>query len=210
MEFDDALADDVSPTEFFEETLPELFEARLDRFEQYSDIPILISIHLTDRDQRYSFEFNADGLRSTDGEFIDFPILTLEGTAEQWETVRRHTRELLGQLDERAAQHTPPNRITRDFLDDLERHDGVFELNIEANERDEPVSMRLVLNDYEAPPRAREVTLSTSSDVFYDVVEGRRSPAEAARNASLSGDMSLAFDIGGLLMSHFPELDRTR
>lgn len=207
MDFDDAFGSDVSPREFFEEKLRDLFESRLDRFDRLSDTPIRASVHLTDLDQRYSFEFDSEGLRSTEGEFIDFPVVTVEGSSEQWETVREHTRELLERIEARTRHRTPDNRITRRFLDELERHDGVFTLEIATEERDEPVVIQLILNDYQAPPRAREVEMSCSADLLYDVANGDRTPAEAARSASLSGDLSLAFDIGGLLMSHFPELD---
>jgi hypothetical protein len=51
------------------------------------------------------------------------------------------------------------------------------------------------------------VTLQGSLDQVDRVVSGEVHPTEATRSMRLSGDLSLAFDLGGLLLDHFPGLD---
>jgi hypothetical protein len=206
MEIADAFGDDVTPEEFFLEYLPTLHDERLDLFDRYSDTTLRFCVRLTDRDEAYTVELRSDGSDARRGEMIDFPVVTIEGSTQHWETVKRYAERAFERLTDQLREHPPPHRIEQGFLDDLERYDGVVDIDL-AGENEGSMRTRLILNDYDVPPGARTVTLNGSLDQVDRVVSGELHPTEATRSMQLSGDLSLAFDLGGLLLDHFPGLD---
>lgn len=207
MEFDEAFGPEVTPEEFFLEKLPELHRERLDNFEQFCETTLRFSIRLTDVDEQYSVELRPDGARAREGEFIDFPVATIEGTTGPWETIKRHTQRAFEEGERALEQQPPSDRIDDDFLADFEQFDGVLEVEFELPDLDEPAEFRILLNDYQAPPDARTLRAEVGADAFEDLLEGRRTAEEAAQSADLSGDMSLAFELSGVVLRHFPELE---
>jgi len=208
MDFDEAFGDEVTPREFFLEKLPALHRGRLEQFELFSETTLRFSVRLSDVDEQYSVELRPDGADAREGEFIDFPVVTIEGTSGPWEVVRKRSREAF-EKGERALERNPPtDRIDDEFLADLERYDGVFEIEVEFPDLDEPAEFRLILNDYRAPQGAPKIRATVGAEAVRDLFEGHRSPDEVARSADVSGEMSLAFELGGVLMEHFPELER--
>ncbi|MFB6351928.1 MAG: hypothetical protein ABEN55_11480 [Bradymonadaceae bacterium] len=207
MDIADAFAGEPSPETFFLERLPDLHEDRLELFGSYSETTLRFSIYMTDIDRRFCLELSPDGARAIEGEFIEFPTVTLEGTEENWPLVRDHARRLF-EKGRRALNERPPaSRVDREFTDDFERFDGVIDVELVFEERDEPVSMRLILNDYQPVPDARQIEVGLSVELLDEVLEGRIDPDEARESVTLSGDVGLAFDLSGLLMEHFPEIE---
>ncbi|MFB6262211.1 MAG: hypothetical protein ABEL76_01110, partial [Bradymonadaceae bacterium] len=180
-----------------------------DKFELYSRVPLRFSVYLTDVDRRFSVELTSDGARAVEGSFIDFPLVTLEGTTDRWDEAKGHAQALLEEIDHRLEQSPPDDQLHREFLDDFERLDGVIEVGVlEGEGDDEPHVLRLVLNNYEEPGyEPRSVRATGPIDRLYEVVEGDRSAAEAARSLDLEGDVGPALDLGGMVMSHYPQLD---
>jgi hypothetical protein len=207
MEIADAFAGDVSPETFFLERLPELHEDRLELFEQYTETPVRFCIHLTDVDRRFSIELSDDGCRAIEGEFIDFPVVTLQGKRSDWEVVRDHAETLFEKGRRALSERPPSDRITRDFLDDFERYDGKVDVELDVAAGREPVEMRLVLNDYEPVPDAPELRVELSVDLIARVLDGEIEPDEARESVGISKDVGFAFEMSGLLLNHFPELD---
>lgn len=207
MDFDEAFGPEVTHEEFFLEKLPALHEDKLDLFATYCETTLRFCVRLEDIGQTFSVELAPDGARAIEGEFIDFPIVTLEGETGNWELVKEHARRLFQKGEEALKRRPPTRKITRSFLDDLERFDGVIHLGINGESIDNPVEVRAILNDYQAPPRAREVEVTLSVDLVDQVAEGEKGASEAADALSLSRDVTLAFDLGGLVMNHFPELE---
>lgn len=208
MELSEAFGPEVGPEELFLDNLPAVHRARLDTFDLYSRVPLLFSVHLTDRDRRYSVELSSDGARATEGTFIDFPLVTLEGTTERWGEAKEHARALVESIDRRLEQSPPDDRLHRDFVDDFRQLDGVIEVGVREEPGGEPHLLRLILNDYDEPAyETRRVRATGSIERLYDVVEGRQEAAEAARSLDLEGDVGLAVDLGGLAMTHYPQLD---
>jgi hypothetical protein len=205
MEIADAFGDEVTPGEFFLEYLPTLHEERLDLFDRYSDTTVRFCVRLTDRDEAFTVELRSDGADARRGEMIDFPMVTIEGSTEYWDTVKEYAEAAFKRLTAQLRENPPPHRIDRAFLDDLERYDGVVDIDLSAD--GDAMRTRIILNDYDVPPGARSVTLNGSLDQVERVVSGEVHPTEATRSMQLSGDMSLAFDLGGLLLEHFPGLD---
>lgn len=207
MDIADAFAGDVSPETFFLERLPDLHEDRLELFGRYSETTLRFSVYLTDVDRRFCLELNPDGARAREGEFIDFPTVTLEGTEANWPLVRDHARRLFEKGKNALKDRPPSDRIDREFVDDFERFDGVIDVNLAFEERDEPVEMRVILNDYQPVPDARQIEIGLSVDLLDAVLDGRVDADEARDAVSLSGDVGLAFDLSGMMMEHFPELE---
>lgn len=207
MDIADAFADDVSPETFFLERLPTLHEDRLELFGRYSETTLRFCFHLTDVDRRFCLELTPDGARAIEGEFIEFPTVTLEGTEANWPLVREHARRLFEKGKDALLERPPPRRIDRDFVDDFERFDGVIDVELTFEERDEPVQMRVILNDYQPVPDCRQLEIGLSIDLLDAILDRRVEPDEARDALSLSGDVGLAFDLSGMMMDHFPELE---
>lgn len=207
MEIADAFEGDVSPETFFLERLPDLHEEHLELFEQYSETTLRFCIHLTDVDRRFSIELSGDGCRAIEGEFIEFPVITLLGQRADWEFVRDRA-EALFEKGRRALHERPPSdQITREFLDDFERYDGIVDVELEIGGGREPVGMRLVLNDYDPVPGAPELRVELAFDLIAEVLDGEIDPDEARESVGISEDVGFAFELSGLLLNHFPELD---
>lgn len=207
MEIADAFEGDVAPETFFLERLPELHEERLELFEKYSEATLRFCIHLTDVDRRFSVELSGDGCRAIEGEFIEFPVVTLQGKRSDWEVVRDRA-ETLFEKGRRALHERPPSdRITREFLDDFERYDGVVDVELEIEDGREPVEMRLVLNDYDPVPGASELRVELSVELMAQLLDGDIAPDQARESVGISKDVGFAFELSGLILNHFPELD---
>lgn len=207
MELHEALAPDVGIETFYEECLPALFEERRELFASVCEVPLIISVYLEDIDLRYTAEFRPDGCRVEPGEMIDFPVATLVGSSTDWDVVKRQTLRIVTPLEERAEGYRPPRKVTRAFLDDLERFDGEFAFILSDNTLDEPVEIGVVLNDYTLPPGAPKLTIETRFEVGERLARGDLSPSQLDASVKLGGDVGLGIDVGGLLLEHFPELE---
>lgn len=207
MEIAEAFRGDVSPETFFLERLPALHDHHLELFARYSEATLRFCIHLTDVQRRFSVELGPEGSRAIEGEFIDFPVLTLEGRRADWGLVR----EVAAGLFEKGAcalrERPPDNRITREFLDDFEHYDGNLEVLVGFEQRTSPVEMRLVLNDYAPVRDAPELQVELSVELLTAVLEGRIEAEEAREAVELSKNVGFAFELSGLLLNHFPELE---
>lgn len=207
MKLEKALAPQVGIDEFFQDHVPELFEARRELFAAASDTPVIVSVLLTDTGDRYTIEFRHDGCRVEKGEMIDFPVVTICGSTQDWQDVKRRTLRIAKPLEKRAHSYDPPRKLTRDFLKKLERHDGEFRFLVAGADRDEPIEMSLVLNDYDLPPGAPVITLSGSIETAEQLARGEIRPTDLDDKVRISGDVGLGLDVGGLLLEHFPELE---
>jgi hypothetical protein len=207
MELEDALAPGVDLDTFFVEHVPALFEARRELFASTYDTAIIVSVYLSDTDARYTAEFRPDGCTVEKGEMIDFPQATLVGSSDYWESVKRHILKIAEPLERRAKQTGQPSKVTREFLDELERFDGEFVFEIAAADLDTPVPFRLILNDYDAPKGAPSVKIQASFDIGEQLARGDIKPGDLDGLVRVRGDMSLGLEVGGLLLKHFPELE---
>jgi len=210
MDIADAFEGDVSPETFFLERLPELHGSRLELFDQYSETTLRFCIHLTDVDRRFCIELSGDGCRAIEGEFIEFPVATLQGKRSDWEAVRDRAETLFEKGRQALHERPPSNKITREFLDDFERYDGVVDVELGLEPGRDPVEMRLIFNDYDAVPGAPELGVDLSADLIERVLDGEIEPDEARESVGVSKDVGFAFELSGLLLNHFPELDSDR
>jgi hypothetical protein len=207
MELRDALAPEVTLETFVLEHVPTLFEARRELFAAAYDTSIIISVHLSDTDERYTAHFRRDGCTVERGEMIDFPVVTLVGSSQYWDSVKRHVLKIAEPLERRAKNAKMRSKVTRKFLDELERFDGEFVFDIEADDLDTPVPFRLILNDYEAPGGAPALKIRASFEVGEQLARGEINPKDLEGLVRIRGDMSLGLEVGGLLLKHFPELE---
>jgi hypothetical protein len=208
MKLEVALAPEVTPRQFFEQHLPDLFEARRELFAKASTTSVIVSVHLSDVDERYTVEFSAEGCRVERGEMIDFPVLTLVGTRGDWDVVKRQALRIAKPLEERAHAHRPPQKLTREFLDALERHDGEFVFELSGEEIDQPVEIAIILNDYALPAGAPKLRIGASFELGERLARAEIRPSQLDGEVSVRGDMGLGIDVGGLLLEHFPHLER--
>lgn len=207
MDLKEALAPDVDPEEFFVDKIPALFEARRELFASACDTAIIVSVHLMDTGERYTLEFSPEGCRVEKGEMIDFPVVTIAGSSQNWQEVKRHVLQVAEPLEKRAHKTEVPRKVTRDFLDKLERHDGEFVFDLSADDLDQPIPIKLILNDYEPPPGAPTLRVSASFDLGVRLARGDIKPSQVESEISVRGDMSLGLDVGGLILKEFPELE---
>lgn len=206
MKFEEALGPDVDLETFFLENVPAAHQARLETFARGVDTPLIVCVALEDTGERYTFEFRTDGIDVEEGEMIDFPTVTIIGQSTYWETVRDHLREMAVVIQDRAGDRHAPRKVDRDFLDKFERFDGVIELQLAADSEEERVPLRIVLNDYDAPPGARHLVIRAPFSLGLDLARGDVAPSDLDQHVSASGDMSLAFDLTGFLNKEFPQL----
>jgi hypothetical protein len=206
MKLEEALGQDVDAETFFLENVPEVHRSRLEIFSRGVDTAIIVCIALEDIDKRITFEFRTDGLDVEEGEMIDFPVLTIIGSSEYWDTVRAHLHDIAEIVQERASNGQPPRKLTRAFLDKFERFDGVIELQLSSDRIEERVPLKIVLNDYDPPPGARHLVIKAPFSLGLDLARGDVHPSNLEQHISATGDMSLAFDLTGFLNKEFPEL----
>ncbi|AWV88926.1 hypothetical protein [Bradymonas sediminis] len=212
MKIEDALKPEVSPYVFFTEYVPELFEARRELFCESSEVDVIVSVYFSDTDARYTCEFRADGCTVECDEMIDFPVATIIGNESDWEDFKRHMLEILVPLERRANDYrdraaASMSRLTAEFLEQLERFDGVFECTLTAEGLDAPIEVELVLNDYDAPDGAARLRLGASFETGMALATGEIFPTDLPDRVRVGGELSLGLEIGGLLLKHFPELE---
>lgn len=207
MKIEDALAPGVDTETFFLEHVPALFEARRELFASAYDTPVIVSIHLTDTDEKYTYEFRPDGCEAEADEMIDFPVITVAGEAGRWEDFKRHVLDVAKLAEQRAHQTEPPRKITRKFLDEFERYDGEFVLELHAEDLAEPITVRGILNDYEKPAGAPSLHIGATFEMGEELARGDVLPRELESRVKIKGDLSLGLEVGGLLLKYFPELE---
>lgn len=206
MKLEEALDADIDVKTFFSEIVAEVHESRLEIFSRGVDTPLIVCIGLEDLGERYTYEFRPDGIDVEHGEMIDFPVLTILGSSQNWPTVRKHLHEIAEIVQERASGRRPARRLTREFLDRFERFDGLIELQLTDDELDEPVELKVILNDYDAPASARHLVIRAPFSLGVDLARGDVHPSNLESHVRASGDMGLAFDLTGFLNKEFPEL----
>jgi hypothetical protein len=213
MKIEDALMPGVEPDAFFMECVPELFEARRELFAESCETEVIVSVHLTDLDARYTCEFSEDGCVVERGEMIDFPVATIVGQARHWEDFKRHVLSIVVTLEQRAharranPDKAPPSKLTREFLEHLERFDGVFACELSAEDLDDPIPVQVILNDYEAPDGAPTLRIGASFETGEQLARDEIRPADLESRVRVGGELSLGLEVGGLLLKHFPELE---
>lgn len=213
MKIEDALKPGVTPAKFFVDYVPALFKARRELFAEVSDVDVIASVYMRDVDERYTCEFRADGCTVERDEMVDFPVATIVGDARDWEDFKRHLLGILVLLEQRAYSYRndpakpAPSRLTRDFVDKLERFDGVFSVQLSAEGLQKPIAIQLVLNDYEAGQDAPLMKLAVSFETMEQFARGAIDPKQLGRHVRVGGEVSLGLELGGLLLKYFPELE---
>ncbi|QDG54610.1 hypothetical protein FIV42_28845 [Persicimonas caeni] len=207
MNLEDALAPGVDTETFFLEHVPALFEARRELFASAYDTPVIVSVHLTDTDEKYTYEFRPDGCEVEADEMIDFPVVTVAGEAARWEDFKRHVLEVAKLAEKRANDTDVPRKVTREFLDEFERYDGEFVLDLSADDLDQPIVVHLILNDYEMPAGAPSLRIGATFEMGEELARGDVRPKDLENRVKIKGDLSLGLEVGGLLLKYFPELE---
>ena len=133
--------------------------------------------------------------------------MTIEGEEANWDFIRKHAQRMFEKGEEALKAKPPKDRVDRAFLEDLERFDATLTVKLHFEERSEPVMMRAILNDYDPVPGARSIEFSMPMKVADAVLEGSMGKGAARDAIDISGDMSLGFDLSGMMLEHFPELE---
>ncbi len=202
MDIVEALGDDVTLREFFMECVPELFEARREEFSRLFEFDVILCFKFQDSGEIYSIALRPDGAEVEDDEMIDFPLITLQGWAKFWDVVKREARPLARDLEERRHEVDDAPTLTQAFFDDWEKFDVVIDVEITGDDDAEPVQFSLILNDYEAPDRARKFGFTVELQTLAEVASGKRDPVEAAKGLKIRGDVGIAATLGGMILSH--------
>ena len=184
--------------------VPEIHKERRHEYNDYiHGVDMVIAIRLTDVDEFWTVRFNGHEIEIEDDELIDFPIVTVEGTQTQWESMREDVIELLLLIDAQKDRLKKGRKFDVTFRETLERYDGVIDLTITGKSSSDTLKFRLILNNYEADRGFRKFEVSVPRTVLFDVVEGRVPVDSAAKGLSIRGDVGLAVDLGGAIMKHF-------
>lgn len=204
MDLDSAFGPDVSPNEFFENVVGELYDAYKADVEDASQIDVIISVFLEDIGERWTVHHDrmAESLTVENDEMIDFPLISLFGQAHHWDRVKTGVLPLAKSLEARREELRGKYALTEAFRDDFERLDGVVELAFSSGS-DEPMTLSIVLNNYEADDWFPRIRVELPYELLEDVVRGKREPGEAIRGLNFSGDRGFALELGGLLATHF-------
>lgn len=204
MDWDTVLDPSLSPEEVILERLVELHQARREDFASFVSTELIVSLEFADIGERFTLALGPDQARAVRGDMIDFPQASLRGQAAEW----KRSIALLGRLvhpaDERIDHYQGRVEIDRGIRDDFERFDGVLEVEIvDLPDGGDPITFEVILNDYDEPPRARRARISIQWSVLEDLANGRVTPVEAARRATLRGAVGLALELGGFCMAEF-------
>ena len=202
MELEQAFAPSVTIAEFFEEVVPALHRERLDDFRQFTDVALIVCLKLLDTGDVFSVELGLDGCTVEDDEMVDFPIVTIKGWDKYWQEVKRHSLELLQELDRRQEELADSFRVTPAFLDDFGKLDAVIDVTITETEDHPEITFSLVLNDYEPYEDASRFSVEIPLSRLRAVARGEADVVEAARALDIGGDYRFAAYLGGLFLTH--------
>lgn len=201
MEWEYILDSDVDPEEILLERLPEFHRDRLRQFRSFVDTPLIFCVKFEDTGQCFTAQLGPDDARTEDHELIDFPQATARGTTESWRRSLDFGRRLAEPADRQIERHEGHIQISESLKRGFEKFDGILEVEItDVPDGGSPLCFEIILNDYEAPPRAPRAELRVHWQVLVDLANGVLGPVEAAKKVTVRGAMGLAFDIGGFLM----------
>lgn len=194
--------DGISIRDMMAKAVPKIYAERASDLTDYLDgVDIIVCLRLTDVGDVWTVRFNADEIEVENGELIDFPILTVEGTASQWEAMRADVVTLLETINSRQPTLKTKRKFDARFRAALEKLDGTIDLTIVTDAGE--LSFRLILNNYEAEAKFRNFKVAVSRDTIFDLVEGRITLESAASALKIKGDVGLAMDLGRLVVKHF-------
>lgn len=203
MELTEELSEADSPVEFLEESVPRLHSENLQLFSSVVPEPIIVSFYFEDVDRRVSIRLDSDGCEVREGMFIDFPVATIEGRVDEWEAFKESVMPLARTL-EKLERTRSPKRVPVAFLDEFEKYDGVFEIQLMAGDSALDLHpLRVILNDYEPIGGAPEVRISVDTEAVHTALQRGSGATNLTTQMNLEGDVSLAMDIGGLISTHF-------
>ncbi|RAL23595.1 hypothetical protein DL240_05395 [Lujinxingia litoralis] len=185
----------------FLERLPAMQRTRQEEYRAFSSATIVLSVLFEDAGERFTLTFDPEGMEAIDEEAIDFPVASARGSLKDWERALPWIQELVVPADAQVAHYRGKVHLSQATIERFERFDGIFVIEISDLPDGRPLSFEVVLNDYEAPADARRVRVSVAWSLLQDVAHGRVDPVSAARRLKLGGDIGLALEIGGFLMS---------
>lgn len=201
MKWSDILDPQLEPQELLCERLPAMHASRQAQFRAFSKTSIIASLYFTDTDERFTASFGQDGAEVEQGEMIDFPQATLEGRRGDWSRAVALLSQLVEPADAQLDRYEGKVALTEEMKDEFERFDGIFAVKVVDLPDGAPLLFEIVLNDYEAPPRAKRAGLEVSWSLLLDLAHGRIEPVAAARQIKITGAVGLAIDLGGFVAS---------
>jgi putative sterol carrier protein len=198
-------AEDVTPAAFFEEILPELHAERgADEFDQFSEVPILVSFVLEgEGGGRWSVAFQPGELEIERGELWDDPLLTLSSQMRDWPITRARLAGWVDKLEE-AFERGGEFFVKAQDLKALQRFEGTITMTATGYEeggQTRDLQSKVFLNSYEARTSDGFQVIISASD-YQRVVEGALTPAKAFADGQirLEGNVSLAMQLASALM----------
>lgn len=199
MQWSDVLNPDLSAEEILLNQVPAFHEARREQFRRFTTTDLVISVYFEDTGEKYTLTLGQDDVEAIRGEAVDFPQLTLTGFLSRWDRAIRLMSSIIEPMDAQIERYEGRVEIHEQLKANFERFDGVFEVTVIDLPDGPPLSFKAILNDYEAPPRAREVQIEIPWDAIVKLACGDINPIEAAREIKVSGAVGLALEVGGFL-----------
>jgi hypothetical protein len=187
--------------------LPEAHRDHLEDFQRLSNTDLVISFCLQPDDDFITLRLRSDGCDVEYMEMIDFPQATICLSEADWDYLRDGLLKLGRRLQKKEGveKRLEQVEITTADLDALTRLDGVFEVVIGDLIDGEQITVELILNDYVSPPGASRCEVHVQWDELLEAADHAGKGLSSILN--LEGDMSLAMEVGGLLLERFPQLE---
>lgn len=203
MQWSDVLNPALSASEILTEKVPALHKARIEQFRRFTSTELIICVHFEDTEEKFTLKLGQTSAEVEKGEAIDFPQVTLKGQQSRWDRALRLMAGIIEPVDAQIDRYEGRVEVTALLKEKFERFDGVFEIKVVDLPDGPPLSFEAILNDYEAPPRARKVELEIPWETVKRLAHGEVKPADAARELRLSGAVALAIEVGGFLTKEF-------
>lgn len=201
MKWSEVLDPSLSPQEILCERLPAMHASRRAQFQAFSKTSIIASLYFADTTERFTALFDGEAAEVEQGEMIDFPQVTVQARHADWSRAIALLARLVEPADEQLDRYQGRVVLTEELKDEFERFDGVFSVRVTGLPDGGPIEFDIILNDYEAPPRAKSARLEVGWPLLVDLAHGRIEPAEFARQIKIGGAMGLALEIGGFMAS---------
>lgn len=193
-----ALAPGVSVRDFFLKHVEKIHAARLEDFRRVSAIPVILSVYLTDTDERFTVELRDDGCEVEDEELVDYPVVTLIGEAAHWERTKVEVLKMAAALEARRGELEARVKApvwTESARAEFERFDGLIRVKI-VETGGEDVVIELVLNDYERG-RGQTLEVTLPLPLLQGVTGGHIAPDAAGGQVRLGGHRALGAVLAG-------------
>jgi hypothetical protein len=193
-----------TPEEVFVELIPRLHQARLHQFRQFVHTALIVCVRFTDTGRCYTVRLDGQGAEVEKGEMVDFPQVTIEGKEQDWERFKASVHDLVDEADRRADAYAGRVAVTRSMVKAFERFDGRIEVDLTGVGLASPISVTVVLNDYEADSDGAHFKVVLPLETVFFVVRGQVEPTAASRSLQIKGDMGFAVDLGGFFLKYMP------